>query len=107
MEDSRVFSRIPVAFPVRFLDSIDNNDGTGETVDISANGIGFFTEAAVRKSMPLELWLHIPDQHEPCYMRGNVVWSQAQEGKKRVGVQLEHAKLMDLARALWIKKRII
>jgi hypothetical protein len=102
MEDNRVFERINAHFPLRFLDPISGKEGKARTVDISANGLGFITKENLASATPLELWLHIPDQHEPFYTRGQVVWSKglAGEERQRIGVRLEKAELMGLARIL-------
>lgn len=106
IEDKRVFARINVKFPLNFLASSSGIEGDAETVDISANGVGFVTSESLASKTPLEMWLNLPDKHEPFYTRGDVVWSEpsADANRYRVGVQLEKAQLMGLARALWIKK---
>jgi hypothetical protein len=76
-------------------------------MDISANGLAFVTKDSLSAKTPLEMWLDIPDQHEPLYTRGEVVWSEASAAREeqRAGVRLEKAELMGLARVLWVKKR--
>lgn len=107
MEDRRVFARINTKMPVRFLNPIDGREGQADTVDISANGLGLITKEGLSVKTSLEMWLGIPDQHEPLYARGEVVWSCASvnAGEQRVGVRLEKAKLLGLARILWTSKR--
>lgn len=101
MEDRRVFARIEAKFPLRFLDPRSGKEGGGETVDVSANGVGLVTSENLTVQTPLEMWLQIPDQHDPFYTRGEVVWFE----KPRAGVRLERAELMGLARVLWFKRR--
>lgn len=103
MEDRRVFARINARVPVRFLDSINGREGKADTLNISANGLGLVTNERLSAMVPLGMWLDIPDQHEPLYVRGKVVWSNPLSG--RVGVCLEKAGLMGLARILWLKRR--
>jgi len=107
MEDRRVFARINTRLPVRFLDPGSGREGNADTVDISANGLGLVTNESLSVTTPLEMWLGIPDQHEPLYTRGEVVWSEplSSTGEHRVGVRLEKAELMGLARVLWLKER--
>ncbi len=107
MEDRRVFARIDTRLPVRFLDPTSGREGNADTVDISANGLGLVTQENLPVRTPLEMWLDIPDHHEPLYTRGEVVWScaLADTDQRRVGVRLEKAELMGLARILWIKER--
>jgi len=94
-------------FPLRFLDPTSGGEGKADTVDISANGLGFVTNKSIAAGTPLEMWLDIPDQHEPLYTRGEVVWSSSQPEvrQRRMGVHLEKAELMGLARVLWLKQR--
>ena len=107
MEDNRVFERINARFPLRFLDSVSGREGESQTVDISANGVGLVTHEALDLHTPLEMWMRIPDQHEPFYTRGEIVWSSSlgDPRQKRFGVRLEKAELMGLARVLWLKKK--
>lgn len=107
MDDRRIFERIDAEFPLRFLNPTSGKEGRAQTVDISADGLGVVAEERIFTGTPLELWLDIPDQHEPLYTRGEVVWSKpwGTENQQRLGVHLERAELMGLARALWIRKR--
>lgn len=105
MDDNRVFARINARFPLKFLDPVSGREGSADTVDISANGVGFITNEYLDIRTALEMWLQIPDQHEPLYLRGRVVWSGNQAEAGRVGVRLDRAELMGLARVLWLQKR--
>jgi len=107
MDDRRVFERINIKLPVRFLDPDSGREGSADTTDISANGLGLVINESLPTATPLEMWLGIPDKHEPLYTRGEVVWSEplSGTGEHRVGVRLEKAELMGLARVLWLKKR--
>ncbi len=107
MEDRRVFERIDIKLPVKFLDPSSGREGRADTTDISANGLGLIINESLPTATPLEMWLGIPDQHEPLYARGEVVWSEelSAAGESRVGVRLEKAELMGLARVLWLKER--
>lgn len=106
MENRRVFDRINTRLPVNILNPSSGREGKADTVDISANGLGLVTNESLPVMTPLEIWLAIPDQHEPLYTRGQVVWSElvSGSGAHRVGVRLEKAELMGLARVLWIKR---
>ena len=105
MEDRRIFERINTKMPLRFLNPINGREGTADTIDISANGLGLVTNENLSAMTPLEMWLDIPDYHGPLYTRGEIVWSEPlpDTGQQRVGVRLEKAELMGLARVLWIK----
>lgn len=107
MEDRRIFDRIDSHFPVKFLNIFNGSEGEAEAADISANGVGLITGGDVPYKTSLELWLRIPDQHSPMYTRGQVMWSRFDEELKqhRVGVRLEKAELMGLARVLWAKRK--
>jgi hypothetical protein len=100
-EDKRIFERFSTRLPLKFLDLYSNKEGRGETLDISAKGIGLVANTEIEAQTPLELWLEIPDKGEPLYTRGQVVWSEMLEQNKcRLGVNLEKANLMGLGRAL-------
>ncbi|MDD4893845.1 MAG: PilZ domain-containing protein [Candidatus Omnitrophica bacterium] len=106
MDDRRVFARINIRLPVKFLDPSSGKEGQADTTDISANGLGLIINESLPTTTPLEIWLGIPDKGEPLYTRGKVVWSESLPGSEnRVGVRLEKAELMGLARVLWLKGR--
>jgi hypothetical protein len=98
-EDRRIFERFPVTFPLRFLDLKKSKEGQAKTRDISAKGVGFLTNEKLLPQTYLEMWIEIPERAEPLYTRAEVVWSTAQGANEyRVGVNLEKAELMGLAR---------
>lgn len=101
--DRRVFARIPKTLSVRFLASGEDKECKGQTVDISATGIGLVSEKNFSPQTALELWLELPDTQSSFYTRGEIVWSRFLEGeaKQRLGVRLEKAELVGLAPALW------
>jgi hypothetical protein len=100
-EDKRIFERISVKLPLRFLGGGSGAECAAETCDVSAKGIGLVTKQAPALRTGLELWLDIPDKGEPLYARGEVVWSKpATAGGHRLGVRLEKADLMGMSRVL-------
>jgi len=107
MEDRRIFTRISVNFQLKFLDLETGKEGEAQTIDISANGVGFVTKDILRERTPIEMWLIIPDHHEPFYTQGEVVWSSSlgEDGLQRVGVHLEKEDFIGIARALWVKNQ--
>jgi len=106
MPDRRVFGRLKVKFPLRFLNRISGDEEHAQVVDISAGGLGFVTEKSIAINTPLELWLNIPDRHLPFYTKGDVAWTwpSLDGGQHHVGVRFEKPELMGLARILWLNK---
>jgi hypothetical protein len=101
LEDKRIFQRFTVKFPVRFLDASSGKEGLALSQDVSAKGIGITSKEELKPHSPIEIWLQIPDQGEPIYTRGEVIWSKALGGGEfRAGVNLEKADLMGLSRVL-------
>lgn len=101
MEDRRIFERFPMQLPVKFLDLASGKEGQANTCDISAKGVGFVGNTELAPRAPVEVWLQIPDQGEPLYTRGEVVWSKRLEPNVyRAGINLEKADLMGLSRVL-------
>jgi hypothetical protein len=104
--DRRVFERIPVGLPLRFLYSNSNREGLAQTQNISAIGIGLVTDRELLPRDHLEMWLQIPDKGEPLHITGEVVWSKMIEPNKyRVGISFEKAELMEMSRVLRIANR--
>ena len=74
--DRRAYERVPVRLSLRYLNLHSNKQGSAQTRDISANGIGLFTEEELPPRTPLQIWLQIPDRGGPVYTKGEVVWSK-------------------------------
>ncbi|MDD5156012.1 MAG: PilZ domain-containing protein [Candidatus Omnitrophica bacterium] len=101
MQDKRIFERFPARFPLRFLDLKENKESDAEVFDVSAKGLGMVTREQLRPNSTLEMWLKIPDNGDPLYARGQVVWSRPQGlNAYRTGINLERANMMGLSRAL-------
>lgn len=105
MDDRRLFARIDVKIPLRFLVEKSDIEKKGETVDISANGVGFITNETVPPDTELEFWLDIPDHHQPLHLCGRVVWTKVVKENQHlhVGVCLENQEFIGLARAICYK----
>jgi hypothetical protein len=99
-EDKRIFERLTVNLPVRFLDVSSNKEGVGKTEDISAKGLGFNTDEQLLPMTPLEMWVELPGKGESLYTRGEVVWSRVSGNKYRAGINLERADLLGMSRLL-------
>ncbi len=101
MDDRRVFARFPVNFPLRFLNLEQSKEGEAVTFDISAKGIGIVADKELPVHSDVELWLKVPDNKEPFYTRGEVVWSKMLDTNKcRAGINLERADFMGISRVL-------
>jgi hypothetical protein len=99
-----MFARTDIRIPLRFQDPSSGKEGKAEAIDISASGAGFITNAALSDDTPIEMWLDIPDQHEPLHLEGKVVWSKALNSvNQHVGVRLQKQEFIGLARALRCK----
>lgn len=97
--DRRMFDRFEVDFSteLRYSGTYDSN--FAQCCDISAGGIGLYTEEKLNPETKLELWLGIPDGHTPFKGVGRVVWSkQVQENKWRSGMEFETVDFMGLRR---------
>lgn len=105
MVERRIFARIKIKMPIKILNPANDKICTAETVDISANGVGLVTEESLTPETTLEMWLDIPDHHEPLHVLGKVVWTYDLEDNihKRVGVQLGEERLINLGR-IWTYK---
>ena len=101
MNDHRIFERFKKQFPARFIGLNDGKEGTAQTFDVSAKGLGLLTRQELKTRATLEIWLDVPNSTEPLYTRGQVVWSRL-GGKEsyRTGIELEKADLMGISRLL-------
>ena len=107
MNERRIFARVNIKIPLRFLNYNNGKQDVTETVDISANGVGFVTKENLQPETPLKIWLDIPDHQDPLRVTGKVIWSQdlGDNIHKRVGVHLGEDKLVGLGRVWLYKER--
>ena len=90
--DRRLFERIPVSLPVRFVDVYSQKEYSAQTHDISATGIGIVTDMPLSPQSDLDIWLQIPDHDNPLYTKGKVVWTKQDDAdgtRYRAGIKLE------------------
>ena len=104
MDERRMFERFKVDFPIKFVKKGDSKEGTGRMIDISASGGGLIiTAEELSPSIDLEMWLFIPDNHEPLYTNGHVIWTKKiKENLYRAGVEFNKVDFMGVSRALRI-----
>ena len=101
MDDRRIFARFAAEFPMKFLDLEENKEGEATTLDISANGISLVTNEELQPRNSLEMWLKMPDNSDPFYTRGEVVWSKTVSSNRyQAGIHLERPDLMGVSRIL-------
>ena len=107
-EDRRLFARIKLKIPLRFLAPDSGKECKAETMNISANGVGFITDVNLPEKATLEMWLEIPDHHAPFYTRGEVIWSKALDntGQQRVGVRILREDFIGFSRIFWADKSV-
>ncbi|NQS99625.1 MAG: PilZ domain-containing protein [Candidatus Omnitrophica bacterium] len=100
-DNRRAFERFEVEFPVEAKQVKEGESSYSQCVDASASGLGVFTQRPFITNFQVEIWVKIPDGHEPLYGLGRVVWSkQVDEGRWRIGVQLKDINLMGMRRLL-------
>ena len=97
--DRRMFDRFEVDFSTEIKAAQVQETSFAQCCDISAGGIGLYTEEKLTPQAKLELWLGIPDGHAPFRGMGRVIWSkQVQENKWRSGVEFVTVDFMGLRR---------
>ena len=97
--DRRMFDRFEVDFSVELKQPDGQKRAYAQCCDVSAGGVGLYTEAELMPQAKLELWLGIPDGHPPFRGLARVVWSkQVQEEKWRSGLTFEEVDFMDIRR---------
>ncbi len=93
-----MFERITVKAPIRFRNPADDREGSGETMDISANGIGFITEEKLLIDTKLEIYINLTHHKSSIPAHGKVVWvSPSEEKQQRTGVCIEEQDLVNVA----------
>jgi len=100
MNDHRIFERFSKKFSARFI-GLDGQERQAQTFDVSAKGLGLSTTDRLESNTPLEIWLDVPNNMDPLYTRGQVVWTRlAGATGYRSGIELERADLMVMSRLL-------
>lgn len=100
-EDRREFVRFSADLHLKFLDPNTNKEKEGKVYDISAKGLGILTNEQLADNTTLEMWIESSDDGQALYRTGKVVWSKHVEPDKyRVGIRLDKADLIGIARVL-------
>lgn len=101
LDDRRLFRRFQAQFPLRLLAHQEGLEVIGQVINMSAKGLGLVADQPLRPNAFLDLWLKIPDGHEPLYERGRVAWIEPQDmGQYRIGVCFDKVDFMGVGRAL-------
>jgi hypothetical protein len=105
-QERRIFQRFEVDFPVKFFYLEGAKEGMGKVINISAAGGGMIvTNEQLPIAAVLDMWLYIPDNKEPLYTKGEVVWSIVSgPGVYKAGVEFDKVDFMGLSRVLRNKK---
>ncbi len=99
--EKRDFARFSIDLRVQFLDAANNKKGEAQARDISAKGIGIYTNEALPPKTEIELWVQVPNREEPMYIKGRVVWTKEVENNKyRVGICLDRTDLIGVSHIL-------
>jgi len=97
--DRRIFERMPVEFPLKYLDLNADKEAEAQTINLSAAGMELTTNKELLRHTPIDIWLIIPDNGEPFYTKGEVIWSnRAEANRYRVGIKLKEVDFMGLSR---------
>ena len=101
MDDRRIFRRIQAFFPLRIYDIMERREASGHVINLSAKGVGLVVDQPLKPDTALDMWLGIPDGHEPLYLQGRVAWQEPQGyDQYRVGVKFNRINFMGVSRAL-------
>ena len=98
--DRRLFARLHIRLPLKILENGQDTAIKAQTIDISANGVGFITTTKSIPDMPVEIWLKAPD-NSPIYLTGYIVWSKHIADKNlkwRTGVNIKKTNIIELGK---------
>jgi hypothetical protein len=102
-EEKRAFPRFPVTISLTYLDPNSNKVLESETHDISAQGLGIFTDEELPPGIYIDINLNMPDNGEKISHKGKVVWSKKiYPLKYRAGLKLEEPKIKPISLVLRI-----
>jgi hypothetical protein len=96
-DERRMFERFGVGFSAAIKQLQIQKINQAQCCDISATGVGLFTEQKLIPNTKLEIWLDIPQQDRPFHGLLRVIWSEkVQENKFHSGLEFETADFMGL-----------
>jgi len=100
LSERRMFARLRIKLPLKFSEEGKEEKEEAQTVDISANGIGFISKKRLLPETNLEIQLRW-EESEPLHLKGRVIWSKELENNQgyRTGVNLEEVNLIKLGKA--------
>jgi hypothetical protein len=100
-DDRRTFERFMVGFSAELKHLGAEELNPAQCRDVSANGVGLFSEEKLIPDIHLEVCLGVPDGGEPFRGKARVVWcQQVQHNRWRSGLELKTVDFMRLRRAL-------
>jgi hypothetical protein len=83
---------------LKFKDPNTNEEKEAQIRDISAKGIGVWTDQGLANNTNLEMWIEIPNGGQVRYNGGRVVWSkQVKPNEYRAGIRLEKVDLIGVS----------
>lgn len=96
--ERREFIRFPVDLHLKFKDQNTNKEKEVKVQDISAKGIGIWTDEELPDNALLEMWVEIPYDGQVRYNQGKVIWVQKIEPNKyKAGICLEKIDLIGVS----------
>jgi len=114
LEDRRMFVRFNLQLPVALSDVNRARRMEVSTHDISAEGLGLSSSQFLAPDTEVDMLVHVSDAEPPVYLRGQVMWSKANEiipdageNKYRLGVSLEGPDLLSLSRLFRVSQEHI
>lgn len=101
IRERRRFVRFDRILPIKFKDLDSQQEGRGESHDISAKGIGFTTDVPLQENANIEILVYVANSRSPIILRGKVCWSNKVDSDcYRVGVDLAEVDFLGIARTL-------
>lgn len=100
-DERRMFERFEVSFPMEFKQPGGQEISLAKCCDISAGGIGLFSQKRIVPNTLLEISLGIPDGRPPLRCLAYVIWSrQVKEDKWRLSLEFRKVDFMGISRVL-------
>ena len=97
--DHRLFERFPARFPAKFKDARDAFGSVLNLRDASAFGARLTTKEKLFKRDIITIEVSVSDGHAPMVLKGEVVWSKAQDlSTWDVGVKLNKVDFILMTR---------
>lgn len=97
--DRRIFARLKAGVVLKYVE--DEQEKTGMTLDISAQGLGIISKEGLKTDTEVRVFLKLPDTKEELSIAGKIIWChKINDTMFRAGILLDQPELMIVSKLM-------